>query len=424
MEHRAVAFVAVAALMAGPAWAEKAFIPASDGAVGRGATHRTEITLTNAKGAPERVVTARLADEAGRASAYQSVAVKGGQSVRLAGLEGNGLVELELAKGVEAAATLVVERAGGTTRRTPLPVVTAIDNLSAGSTAALWGGPQFDGGYRKTAAGVINLSGRAMRCSASFEREDGSVVAEAVHFTVAPYAERRAIGGGKADIAELASVRCDQAFWAYGVAEQAATGNVQITYPSKEVRLAASTEATTGSYVFTIPGTFLVPAAGKWSYRYYMYFPTVLTFKKVVSELDVFIKQWDPVKPGGIHMIMWMQREGWATMMKYMNAMKKGVTKYRWNYDPPNNSGQTSPGMKVGNTYHVRAVWDGLLHKNSWIATKNGLPYAQSFGILGVSSFNTKRVFVEFAHSRNTNDGPESRSPGWQYSNYRAEFTQ
>jgi hypothetical protein len=396
----------------------------SDGAVGRGVSHRTEISLTNAQGAPERVVTARLADEAGRASAFRSIAVKGGQSVRLDGLKGSGLVELELAKGVEATATLVVERTGRTTRRTSLPVVTAVDNLSAGSKAALWGGPQFDGGFRKTAAGVINLSSRAMRCTASFEREDGTVVAEAIRFTVAPYAERRALAGGKADIAELASVQCDQAFWAYGLAEQEATGDVQITYPAKELQLAASTEATTGSYVFTIPGTFLVPGPGKWSYRYYMYFPTVLTFKKVVSELDVYLHQWDPQKPNGIHMVLWMQREGWNTMMQYMNAMKKGVTKYRWNYQPKNNAGQVSPGMKVGNTYHVRAVWDGTLHRNSWSATKGGLPYAGSFGILGANSFNTKRVFVEFAHSRNGSDGPESRSPGWKYSNYRAEFTQ
>src|SRR5262245_45614254 len=102
MALRSAGFVALAALAAAPVLAEKAFIPVTDGA-----TQRTEISLVNAKGARAVTVLAQLGYEAGGAGAQQKVTLGGGQSLRLTGVAGNGLVALELPKGVEATATLV-----------------------------------------------------------------------------------------------------------------------------------------------------------------------------------------------------------------------------------------------------------------------------------------------------------------------------
>lgn len=118
-------FVAAAALMAGPVLAEKAYVPVSDGAVGRGVTHRTEISVSNAKGAAE----SRLSVRFGGAAA-QEVSLKGGESRKLDRLNGNGLAELDLAKGVEASATLFVERPGRDAARVWIPVLTGVDTLS------------------------------------------------------------------------------------------------------------------------------------------------------------------------------------------------------------------------------------------------------------------------------------------------------
>ncbi|MGH7857802.1 MAG: hypothetical protein ACREQY_10770, partial [Candidatus Binatia bacterium] len=327
MGFRGIGFVAVAALVAGPALAERAFIPVAAGPAGHGATHRTEISLTNAKGARAQTVLASLGREAGGASA-QKVALGGGQTRRLSGLAGNGLLELDLAKGVEAEATLVVERPGRKSQRIGVPVLTQVDHMPAG-TRAVFLGAEVEDDHRPISVGAINLSSRAMRCSASFEDANGKQLFAPASFTVAPYSERRsgsfAGGKGRADVASLAAVRCNQPFWAYSVNEQASTGDVKFLYPAKEVVLTASTSASKSSVTtqlsifYQIPGQFFVAGPGKWAYRYTMYFFPSKTIRKIFTDFDVYHAGWDPAKPGGIHLVMWMQERGWATLLGYYN---------------------------------------------------------------------------------------------------------
>lgn len=421
MKIRGAAVVVAAACVAGPALAERAFVPMSE-STGRGVDYRTEIALTN-EGGRDRAVWARLGYEAGGASAAQAYTVFAGGTTRLDGLTGNGLVELELAKDVAVDARLLVVKPDGRVTNAALPVLTAADSLPAGARALVHAsGLASD--YRNLAVGVVNLGGRALRCSASFESDSGEALVAPVEFAIAPRTERRSdsfvAGRGPVDADALTAVSCDQPFWAYALAESARTGDARIVYPTREV-VAEATEATAGSLVFQLPGTFFTPSSAKWSYRYTMSFGSTRTFHKLATDLDVYIAKWDPQKPGGNHLIQWVQMAKWGTMMMYLQTTRGNGTKYSWNFSPGNNAPKKA-SLKVLNTYHARVVWDGFLKKNGYAITKAGLPVINSSNTLGVSTFTAPSVFVEFAHSNNGPAGPESRSPGWKYSNWRAEF--
>jgi hypothetical protein len=427
MGYRAVGFVAVAALVAGPVLAEKAFIPAADAVGANGVKYRTEISLANAKGARAAAVLARIGYEAGGASAAQKLTLAGGQSLRLSGLAGNGLVELDLAKSVDVTATLVVERAGGKTFRDSLPVLETGDYMPAGTAASLRI-VSLPEDYRKVSVGAVNLSSRAMRCEARFEANDGRQLGAPIAFTVAPYAERRAgsfAGGkGRSDVASLNTVQCDQPFWTYAVAEQPSSGDVKVVYPMKDVTVPKTSSATTeatGSLVYEIPGQFFVASSKKWSYRFNMYFGSTRTFRQAITNFDVYHGGWDPKKTSGVHLVEWMQFDGWGTCLKYLNATTK-MTKYRWLYKPKASIGGTTPILKPGNTYHITTAWDGVLRKNTYTATKGGIFYDTDFALLGTSSFTYSKLFVVFGHGSNGPHGPEARSPNWRWSNLKVEL--
>ena len=420
MELRRVGFVAVAALVAAPVQAEKAYIPVVDGAA-----QRTEVSLTNAQGARAATVLARIGYEAGGVSAQQQVTLGGGQSLRLSGLAGNGLVELDLAKGVSATATLVVTRPGGKTVRASLPVLTQVDHMPAGSNASLKI-VDLPEEYRKVAVGAVNLSSRATRCEARFHDFDGKQLAAPIGFTVAPFSERRAgsFAGakGRYDIDTLNTLRCDQPFWTYAVAEHPKSGDVKIVYPMKEVVLNATPSVTTeASTIYQIGGQFFVAKSGQWSYKYTMYFGTRKTWRQTFVDYDVYHNGWDPVKPGGIHLLSWLQYEGWSQMLQYFNALSKH-NRFRWNYTPSAVAPNKAPVLKKGNTYHAHTYWDGVLHRNGYLVSLNGVPYVGNYAFMGGSSWSYTKLFISFAHPKNGPHGPEARSPGWRWSNLKIEL--
>lgn len=270
-----------------------------------------------------------------------------------------------------------------------------------------------------------------MQCSASYVDDLGVDRFAPISFTVAPRSERRTVdsfGAAKkgADLDSLAGVRCDQSFYAYGLAENQKTGEVKFVYPSKEVVLAATdTRAPTGevSKIFTIPGTFLVAGAGHWSFHYNMGFGASTSYRKAILDVDITVGQWDPKKPTGIHLIWWFQKGSkWGTdLLQYLNALKRNIQKFRFNYSPSIGT-QGSPGVKPGGAYHVHGEWDGILKKSKYVITQGGNVFQQSSLGLNKGQFTSAATFIEFAHPNDGPDGPESRSPGWTWSNFRAEF--
>ena len=110
--------------------------------------------------------------------------------------------------------------------------------------------------------------------------------------------------------------------------------------------------------------------------------------------------------------------------MQYLNALKSNIQKFRFNYYP-SLSTQGSPGVKPGGAYHVHGSWDGITRKNGYTITTlaGGALYQTKSLNLTKGQFTTVTTFIEFAHPNDGPDGPESRSPGWTWSNFRAEFT-
>lgn len=419
MRFRTVGLVAVAALVAAPVVAEKAFIPVADGA-----GQRTEISLANAQGARAATVLARIGYEAGGASAQQAVTLGGGQSLRLSGLSGNGLVELDLAKGVKATATLVVERPGGQAVRAPLPVLTVADNMPAGSNASLKL-VNLPDDYRKVAVGAVNLSSRAMRCEARFHDFDGKQLAPSIAFTVAPFSERRAgsFAGskGRVDVDSLNTVRCDQPFWTYALVEQPKTGDVGVIYPTKEVELVAAPVTTEGTLSYTINGVFLVARPAQWSYRYHMSFSS-RTIRQIFTQVTVYNGGWDPEKPDGFHLVVWLQKDKWINMLQYFNALKKGFNKFRWNYGGRTSFTRLRPGFYVGRTYLVKTWWDGVRKKNGYSLEKGGVFLGTNERSMTPTSITTDKLFIQFANDRNLDPEPEAHSPGWKWSDLKIDI--
>ena len=77
--------------------------------------------------------------------------------------------------------------------------------------------------------------------------------------------------------------------------------------------------------------------------------------------------------------------------------------------------------VRIGKTYHLSYAYDGP-EKEVWFNIKNnGTLVTQGSYNRSATSFNSSSFFVEFG-SQVAPEGPEAKTYGWKFSNFKGEF--
>lgn len=180
--------------------------------------------------------------------------------------------------------------------------------------------------------------------------------------------------------------------------------------------------------VFELPGTFLTcNRCGNWQYD--MPIPGGRrNFSKVIVDFDVFIAGWDPNRVNGFHCIFWLNNgTQWQDMMGYLNSRGTqnrvvfqtngplgnpiGVERYR------------SPGIEVGQTYHVHYEYDTINKTVSYqiLTTSGELRVGDVIALpANVGPLSTSYTFIQFGSQ--PGGAVESLTERWRWSNFRAQF--
>lgn len=426
------AVVALAIALGAPAWAAKVYVPYAVNQEDRGASQRTELLLTNGQPSLSQRVAYRLLtdDRQSTAGAAKSVDLAGGKSMRLAApvaAGGRGLLEVDAPAGVAVSARLIVTRPGADPVESAVPVLDVRGAYVGGAQIALQGLKRIEG-INKSSLGVVNLGAKNASCELRVMDADGNEALQgSVEFALAPRVQGYQedlfnLFGAEVPAEAVATVTCSEKFWAYAVVSDEATGAAQFVQPAfQSVVERAATEAST---IFQLPGQFLECTKYNTNWQYNMNFPAVLTFKKVIVDFDMYVKNWDPAKPGGTHCIFWLnQGRSWSNMMGYLNSLgQKNFTRLKVNYGGVDTPVNNSPGVKQLSNYHVNFLYDGPNKKASYkILNSSGSLLVSGTRPRTTGSFSTSYHRIQFG-TQVAPEGPEAKTYGWKFSNFRAEY--
>jgi|GEM_PF-1882704 len=189
----------------------------------------------------------------------------------------------------------------------------------------------------------------------------------------------------------------------------------------------ASTGPVEGAMLFELPGTFLIcQGCGNWQFD--MPMGGERQFSKVVIDFDFFVSDWDPNRPNGFHAIFWLNNGNrWQDMMGYLNSRgTQNRTVFQSNGPLGNPIGVelvTTPGVEIGQNYHVhyeydtleRIVWYEIRTPGGAVRVGDLIPLPPNVGPL-----NTSHTFLQFGSQ--PGGSVESLTEGWRWSNLTALF--
>lgn len=428
----AVLALALAIALGSPAWAAKVYVPYAVNQEDRGASQRTELLLTNGQPSLAQRVSYRLLtdDRSSTGSAAKSVDLAGGKSLRVAApvaFGGRGLLEIDAPAGVAVSARLIVTRPGADPVVSQVPVLDARSAFVNGARVALQGLSRIEG-VNKTALGVVNLGGKSARCEISVTDAEGNEALQgSVEFSLAPRVQGFQedlfnLFGAETPAEAVATVSCSEKFWAYAVVSDEATGAAQFVQPAfHSVVESVSAEAST---IFQLPGEYLVSSNQNHNWQYNMFFPASLRFRQVKLDFDVYVGNWDSRKPTGTHCLFWLnQGTPWYNMFGYLNSLgTRNLTRLKVNYGGDDVKGDNGPGVRPGNNYHVYYIYDGINRKVSYrLSTPAGATLTTRTFSRTQASFTTNYHRIQFG-TQIAPEGPEAKTYGWKFSNFRAEY--
>jgi hypothetical protein len=192
-------------------------------------------------------------------------------------------------------------------RRADLPLI-ASDALGEPGRELILEGLVAEGS-RTTGLALANLSGFAAQCTVSLTDAEGVALGEILTVALAPRSHRHLgdVFAGKAIVGARAAVSCDQAFYAFAVIPDAATGDVIVVDPVSPLEKISSGPCTPGSRVicFDAQGVVHQPTAATPVKRVAFAVPPN-TYGRVKMSLDVSVGPWYDKDPDGKHLIYWL----------------------------------------------------------------------------------------------------------------------
>ncbi len=426
--------VALAAALAQPALATTVYVPFADRLQAGAPQRSTELHLTNSQAKFGQSVTYRVLVD-GKAATFKTVQLGPGQSRSIAPgipMGASGLIELDIPNGVEVDARLLVERPGKSRGSISIPAFVA-SSAAAGGDSIVLQGLTRDGG-RQSGFSIQNFDARSATCSVQLVDEAGKALGAATEVQLPGKSSRReenAFSGLTSNAIANAGARvsCDRRFWAYGLVEETATGETELVTPALELMATTATSGVTPSaavtYSFTKSGTFLVSSDKNLNWIYIMRLPSTLTFRKVVVDYDFFVNIWDPKKSGGTHEVMWLQRKvnDWKYgMMGYINSRgSRNDMRFGTNYNTYLRA-SFRPGLKQKTNYHLHYEWDGINNRNFYNILQNGLVYTKAGTTAGAKTVTLTSPMVGMGGQTSCSTCPESRTPGWTFSNMVVQY--
>jgi hypothetical protein len=109
-------------------------------------------------------------------------------------------------------------------------------------------------------------------------------------------------------------------------------------------------------------------------------------------------------------------------MMSYVNSRgSAGGMRYKTNFAYAF-AATLSPGVNQKTSYHMHYEWDGILNKNWYNILRNGTVWTKGGWKAGASKFTTTTPFIGVGGQTSCSGCPESKEPGWTYSNLVVQF--
>lgn len=315
-------------------------------------------------------------------------------------------------------------------------------NLSPAREIAALGGLEHEGGYRTLVVGAAVPGIEAAQCSVRLLDARLGLLAED-RFTV------EAGSSGQVDFAERvgtrvaagAQVSCDQPFYSFGAA--AGTGDKKVTWaegigPNGKCDFTISaTEIEPGLLIASQEGIVHNAARGKEKGIICMHLPRDVNATKLVVEWDVKPGPWNKRQMSGNHALIFVHRGRFrSNTVSNVNAFGPGkaFVKMAQNVEMAkltNTNAKMSILLQQNATYHFRYTFnaaaknvtlemfqDGELLRTSTMSTA---PKIKFLSLPKAGMTPQGAMFAEFGHNRGQHP-PEMDSPGWLYTNFRAEI--
>ncbi|MCL4837701.1 MAG: hypothetical protein KJ058_07045 [Thermoanaerobaculia bacterium] len=190
------------------------------------------------------------------------------------------------------------------------------------------------------------------------------------------------------------------------------------------------------SFVFQLPGEFLVGSWSNMNWQYDMYFGGQHSFKKIVIDLDVVRGRWagrvndDPTNYGrDYYCVFWLNNgRSWDNMLGYLNFLYPGTqleSQVNWGgyWSPPRYGLKlvTSCPTNEGQQYHIQWVLDAENDYQYFKMTSGGQTICETAGGGNFPTVVTSYAPIQFG-SQYSPVGPEGATIGWRFSNFKAQF--
>ena len=349
-----------------------------------------------------------------------------------------GLLEIE--RSGELSVNVWVESGRG--RRTfyaGVPVISEVNRLEAGEAAYL-NGLARDGQREVTSLALVNVGREPARCQVDFLRADSSEIGAGVAVDVPalslrPFAD--ALGLGSEPEAASARVSCDQAFYAYALAADQASGEISFVTP--EAAFAAAAPQAGRSKAATAKQTIVFTQSGRFHYATKEHakailripVPRAMNAARITAELDFVAGPWNPRLKSGAHNLLFFHRGRFRSdTLANVNALgpSKSLLKINQNLDMPahaNTKAESGFAFVHGQRYHVKVVQEAATRIVELTLSQDGqtLRTLRFGGSVkgGAIEVPASGLVAEFGNYNNQGL-PEVSSLAFAYENFRVEI--
>lgn len=363
-----------------------------------------------------------------------------GQSVRFSNLVPpgqRGMLELEGSPDLLLSARLVVDVIGqdGEPEPEEIPLIGSAERLAANSEAWIQALGK-NGNQRYANVGLLNLGHEPATCRVDLRRADGLLLVQNVEARLPALSHVQFDDAFSllqlTNVADGAWLKwtCDQPFWAYGSLYNLNNRSTQFMKPSiqpKKSSLLKPGEVIIDEpeVVYELPGTYLI--SGPNNHDWFFYMPAVhgRVFRKIKMQFDVYVGGWDPNIPNGFHCLFWLQNNffRWDLMLGYLNSRgTQNTMVFQVNYTGYGDIERyQGPGLQIGGTYRVFYEYNAPEGFVAY-AIYQGSNYVTgvSYPLEVASVAMTNDVFISFGTQ--IADGPEARTYGWRFSDFKIEW--
>ncbi len=350
-----------------------------------------------------------------------------------------GLLEIERRDGLAVNAWIESGR-GSRIFYAGVPVISEANRLAAGGSTYL-NGLVSDGEREITSLALVNLGREKANCQVDFLRADGlgvgaGVAVDVPALSLRPFAD--ALGLASEPEAKSARVSCDQAFYAYALATDRATGELSFVTPetafAAAVRMDRSKAATAKqTIVFTQSGRFHYATKEHAKAILRVPVPQAMNAARVTAELDFVAGPWNPRLKSGAHNLLFFHRGRFrSNTLANVNAFgpKRNLFKMNQNLDMPagwNTQAEVGFTFVHGQRYHVKVVQDAATRIIDLTLSQNGqtLRTLRFGGSVkgGAIAIPASGLVAEFGNNNNQ-FLPEVASLAFAYENFRAEIVE